>query len=79
MAVKKLITRLAAGKTFINTLYPLSFTTVLRVSRSGTVLKKATGSPGSGEFRHTGLAVILFDLSNPAPPGGEPITIVYKD
>lgn len=77
MAVKKMTTTLLANRSVISGLFPLAFTTILRVSRSGIVHKQVTGSPGSAEFRFSGLYSISFaDKGN---PGGEPVTIVYKD
>ncbi len=80
MATKKMTTTLKAGKTFITGLLPLSLANVLRVSRSGMVYKKASsGLPAQGEFRHTGVAILIFSTSEPGNAGGEPVTIVYKE
>lgn len=79
MAVKKITTTLAANRSIISGLFPLAFTTLLKVSRSGIVYTQVSGSPGSGEFRFSGLYSISFASTEKGNPGGEPVTIVYKD
>lgn len=52
---------------------------ILEVQREGTGHDETTGTPGNRQFKFTaGTGTIGFDVTNPAPPGGQVIYVLYK-